>query len=80
MVIAADLFHNVFWTMLVFFVCVIWFAILVWVIRDIIGRHDMSGWGKAAWTLLAIVLPLLGVFIYLIVNGKSSAPAQDSPN
>ena len=72
MVIAADYpFFEIFWTMLIFFMLVIWFAILVWVIGDIIGRHDMSGWSKAAWTLLVIGLPFLGIFIYLIVSGES---------
>ena len=71
MVIAADYpLFEIFWTMLIFFLLVIWFAILIRVIGDIFGRHDMSGWGKAAWTLLVIGLPFVGIFIYLIVSGE----------
>ena len=56
MVIAADYpFFDIFWTMVIFFLLVIWFAILTRVIGDIIGRHDLSGWGKATWTLIALV-------------------------
>ena len=70
MVIAADYpFLDIFWTMLIFFLWVIWFWILIRVIADIFRRHDISGWGKAGWTLFVIVLPFLGVFIYLIANG-----------
>ena len=70
MVSAADYpFLDIFWTMLIFFAWVIWFWILIKVITDIFRRHDISGWGKAGWTLFVIVLPFLGVFIYLIANG-----------
>ena len=70
MVIAADYpFLDIFWTMLIFFLWVIWFWILIRVFADIFRRHDISGWGKAGWTLFVIVLPFLGVFIYLIANG-----------
>ena len=70
MVSAADYpFLDIFWTMLIFFAWVIWFWILIKVIADIFRRHDISGWGKAGWTLFVIVLPFLGVFIYLIANG-----------
>ena len=70
MVIAADYpFLDIFWTMLIFFAWVIWFWILIRMIADIFRRHDISGWGKAGWTLFVIVLPFLGVFIYLIANG-----------
>ena len=70
MVMAADYpFLDIFWTMLIFFIWVIWFWILIKVIADIFRRHDISGWGKAGWTLLVVVLPYLGVFIYLIANG-----------
>ena len=70
MVIAADYpFLDIFWTMLIFFLWVIWFWILIRVFADIFRRHDISGWGKAGWTFFVIVLPFLGVFIYLIANG-----------
>ena len=74
MVFAADYpFMDVFWTMLIFFFWVIWIWILVTVLIDLFRRHDISGWGKAAWALFVIVLPYLGVFIYLITQGKSMA-------
>jgi hypothetical protein len=64
---------DVFWTMLVFFAWVIWFWLLITVFADLFRRHDISGWGKAAWTLFVIVLPFLGVFVYLIAQGKHMA-------
>lgn len=70
MVIAADYpFLDIFWTMLVFFGWVIWFVLLFRVIGDIF-RSDKSGWGKAAWLVFVIILPFLGVFIYLIANAN----------
>jgi hypothetical protein len=63
MVFAADYpFLDVFWTMLVFFFWVIWIWILITVLIDLFRRHDVGGWGKAAWALFVIVLPYLGVF------------------
>jgi Phospholipase_D-nuclease N-terminal/Short C-terminal domain len=71
MVIAADYpFLDILWSMLVFFGWVIWFWILIRVLSDVFRRHDLSGWGKAGWTLLTIVLPFLGVLIYLIAHGQ----------
>ena len=71
---AADYpFLDVFWTMVIFFFWVIWIWILVTVLIDLFRRHDLSGWGKAAWALFVIVLPYLGVFVYLITQGKSMA-------
>ena len=67
--IAADYpFLDVFWTMLVFFVWVAWFMLLFRVIGDIFRRDDLSGLGKTGWLIFAIVLPFLGVFIYLITQ------------
>jgi hypothetical protein len=74
MVFAADYpFMDVFWSMLVFFFWVIWIWILITVLIDLFRRHDISGWGKAAWALFVIVLPYLGVFIYLITQGGKMA-------
>jgi hypothetical protein len=78
-VFAADYpFIDVFWTMLIFFMWVIWIWILVTVLIDVFRRHDISGWGKAAWTVFMIVLPFLGVFIYLITQGKEMAERRAS--
>jgi hypothetical protein len=73
-IFAADYpFLDVFWTMLVFFFWVIWIWILITVLIDLFGRADLGGWGKAAWALFVIVLPYLGVFIYLITQGGKMA-------
>jgi hypothetical protein len=70
MLIAADYpFLNILWSMIIFFAWVAWLFILFRVIADIFRRHDTSGWGKAAWLIFVIVLPFLGVLIYLIANG-----------
>jgi len=74
MPIAADYpFLDVFWTMLVFFCWVIWFWLLITVFADLFRRHDISGWGKAGWTAFVIVLPFLGVLVYLIAQGQHMA-------
>jgi hypothetical protein len=74
MLIAADYpFLDVFWTIVVFFAWVAWLMILFRVLGDIFRRHDTSGWGKAAWIVFVIVLPFLGVLIYLIANGEKMA-------
>jgi hypothetical protein len=63
-------FLDVFWTMLVFFLWVLWFWLLFTVFADIFRRHDLSGWGKAGWLVFTILLPYLGVFVYLIAEHK----------
>ena len=74
MLLAADYpFMDVLWTMFVFFLWVIWFWILITVFGDLFRRHDISGFVKTAWIIFVIILPYLGVFIYLIVNGKGMA-------
>jgi phospholipase D-like protein len=74
MVIAADYpFLDILGTMLIFFAWVIWFYLLIIVFSDLIRRHDVSGWAKAGWTLLLIVLPFIGVLIYLGTQGKEMA-------
>jgi hypothetical protein len=66
-------FLGVFWSMIVFFAWVIWFWLLITVFSDIFRRKDLSGWGKTGWIVLVIVLPYLGVFIYLIAHSKDMA-------
>jgi uncharacterized membrane protein len=74
MVLAADYpFLDVLWTLIVVFLWVIWFWILISIFSDLFRRHDISGWTKAAWTVFVIILPFLGVLIYLIVNGQGMA-------
>ena len=60
---------DVFWSMLWFFLFFIWIWLLITVFADIFRSHDLSGWGKALWTIFVIVLPYLGVFVYLIARG-----------
>jgi Short C-terminal domain/Phospholipase_D-nuclease N-terminal len=63
----ADLpFLEVLWTMIIFFAWVIWIWIVITVLVDVFRRHDIGGWGKAGWTVFVVVLPWLGVLIYLI--------------
>ena len=61
-------FLDVFWSMLVFFVWVLWFILLFRVIIDIFSRHDIGGFSKVLWILFVILLPFLGVFVYLIAE------------
>jgi hypothetical protein len=69
MLIAADYpFLDVFWTILIFFCWVIWIWIVITVLVDVFRRDDIGGWAKAAWVVFVIVLPFLGVLIYLIVQ------------
>lgn len=69
--LAAYTFGDVMWSMLVFFAWIMFFWLLFIVFGDLFSRHDISGWGKAGWTIFAIILPFLGIFVYLIANGKS---------
>src|SRR5262245_381364 len=61
------------WSFLVFFGWIIFFWLLFVVFGDLFSRHDVSGWGKAAWTVFVILIPFLGVLIYLIANGQGMA-------
>ena len=62
---------DVFWTMLEFFLLFIWIMLLFNVFGDLFRRHDMGGAAKALWLLVLLVLPFLGVFIYLVANGST---------
>ena len=69
--VAADYpFLDVFWTMLVFFLWIAWFMLLFRIIGDIFRRRDIGGGGKTLWMIFVIILPFLGVFIYLIAEGN----------
>jgi Short C-terminal domain/Phospholipase_D-nuclease N-terminal len=69
LIFAADYpFLDVFWTIVVFFCWVIWFWIVITVLADLFRRHDIGGWSKAAWVVFVIVLPFLGVLVYLIAQ------------
>ena len=74
MPVAADYpFLDVVWTMLIFFVWVAWFMLLFRIIADIFRRHDIHGGAKVLWLIFVIILPFLGVFIYLIAESKGMA-------
>ncbi len=60
---------NVFWTMMWFFLWVLWFFLLFRIFGDIFRSHDLGGWGKAAWSIGIIIIPFLGILIYLIARG-----------
>lgn len=62
---------NTFWTILYFFLFFLWLMILFRVIWDIFRSHDLSGLGKAGWLLFILILPFLGVFVYVIARGGS---------
>ncbi|HUK71281.1 MAG TPA: PLDc N-terminal domain-containing protein [Streptosporangiaceae bacterium] len=62
---------NLFLTMMWFFLWALWLFLLFWIFLDIFRSRDLSGWAKAGWLIFVIVLPYLGVFIYLIARGGS---------
>jgi hypothetical protein len=61
-------FWDVIWTMTVFFAWLIWIVLVIRTLIDLFGRHDLSGWAKAAWVLLICFIPLIGVLTYIIVR------------
>lgn len=64
---------GIFWSMLWFFLWVIWIMLLFRVIGDIFRSHDLGGFAKVLWLLLVIVVPFFGVFVYLIARGHAMA-------
>jgi lysylphosphatidylglycerol synthetase-like protein (DUF2156 family) len=60
---------DIFWTMLWIFAFVVWIWLLVYIFMDIFRSHDIGGFAKALWVIFIIVLPLLGVLVYLIARG-----------
>jgi hypothetical protein len=78
---------QVFLSFLWFFLFFIWIWMLIVVFGDIFRSNDLSGWGKALWTIFVIFLPYLGVFVYLIARGRKmgehaaqAAQQQDTAN
>jgi hypothetical protein len=59
----------VFWTVLEIFVFIVWIWILIRIFADIFRSPDLSGWAKALWVLFVLVIPLVGVLVYLIARG-----------
>ena len=62
---------SVFWSMLLVFLWILWFILLFRVVVDIFRDDDMSGWAKTGWLVLTVLLPFLGVFVYVIARGKN---------
>jgi ABC-type multidrug transport system fused ATPase/permease subunit len=60
---------NIFWSMFIFFLWIIWIWILITVFIDIFRSHDLSGWAKTLWFLFVLFIPLIGVLVYLIARG-----------
>src|SRR5213592_4755747 len=72
--LAADYpFLDILWTMIIFFAWVIWFWLLNTVFADLFRRKDTSGFAKVLWIIFVIILPFLGVFIYLIAEHQGMA-------
>ena len=77
MVIAADYpFMNVLWSMIIFFAWVAWIWILIMILTDVFRRHDIGGWTKALWTIFLVVIPFLGVLVYLVAQHDGMAERQ----
>jgi Short C-terminal domain/Phospholipase_D-nuclease N-terminal len=70
-VLFAYTFGQAMWTMFVFFMWILWFWLLFTVFGDLFRRHDIGGWAKGGWCVFVILLPFLGVFVYLIAEGKA---------
>ncbi|MER5177918.1 SHOCT domain-containing protein [Streptomyces sp. NPDC002896] len=61
---------GAFWTMMWIFLWILWLVLLFRIIADIFRDDTMSGWGKAGWLVLVVVVPFLGVFVYVLARGK----------
>jgi hypothetical protein len=64
---------DLFWAMLWFFLFFLWIWLLIGIFSDIFRSQDLGGWGKALWIFFVIVLPMLGVLVYVIARGKGMA-------
>lgn len=64
---------DLFWAMLWFFLFFVWLMLLFRIFGDIFRSDDMGGWAKAFWTLFVVIVPLLGVLVYVIARGKGMA-------
>ena len=73
-------FLNILWDILIIFAWVIFIWIAITVLIDVFRRHDISGWAKAAWVVFVVILPWIGVLVYLIVNhnGMNERSAREA--
>ncbi|KAA0235137.1 MAG: hypothetical protein JJLCMIEE_01429 [Acidimicrobiales bacterium] len=71
---------GLFWSILWVFLFVIWFWLLISIFGDLFADHETSGWAKAGWVILVLILPFLGILLYLVIRGpgmaKRAAAAQ----
>ncbi|MBL1096726.1 SHOCT domain-containing protein [Streptomyces coffeae] len=67
---------NVFWTTMWIFLWVLWLILLFHVFGDVFRDDSLSGWAKAGWTVFVVILPFLGVFVYLMARGKGMGQRQ----
>jgi Short C-terminal domain/Phospholipase_D-nuclease N-terminal len=70
-------FLNVLWDILIIFAWVLFIWVAIVVFTDIFRRRDISGWGKAAWIILVVILPWIGVLLYLIFNHDGMADRSE---
>ncbi|MFB8244016.1 SHOCT domain-containing protein [Streptomyces sp. NPDC055952] len=69
---------SAFWTILWVFLWIMWFVLLFRVVLDIFRDDDLSGWAKAGWLVFCIVLPFLGVFVYVVARGKDMGRRENA--
>lgn len=69
---------NAFWMIFWFFIWIMWFMLLFRIIADLFGDKSLSGWAKVGWTLLVLLLPFIGIFVYLIVRGHGMAERAEA--
>ncbi|HEX7459619.1 MAG TPA: SHOCT domain-containing protein [Acidimicrobiales bacterium] len=62
---------GIFWSMLEFFILILWIWLLIFIFMDIFRSHDMGGFAKAVWVIFVIILPFIGILVYLIARGGS---------
>jgi energy-coupling factor transporter transmembrane protein EcfT len=67
---------DILWTMIIFFAWVAWIWMLIVIFTDVFRRRDIGGWAKAGWVIFMIVLPFLGVLVYLIAQHDGMAQRQ----
>ena len=60
---------GAFWTIFEIFLWILWFWVLIYVFVDIFRSRDLSGWAKALWFLFVLIIPLIGVLVYVIARG-----------
>jgi hypothetical protein len=73
-------FLNILWDILIVFAWFVYIWIAITVLIDVFRRHDISGWGKAAWVVFVVIIPWIGVLVYLIVNhsGMTERSAKEA--